>query len=82
MKSAWTIPGRFSVSAIAWRTRGSVNGAWSHRIDSSRCALDFSLMMLYGAPEASSCSPPDTANCPTTSIVPLVRARMAGVWSA
>ena len=35
-----TMSGRFSVSATAWRTRGSVNGAWSQRIESSRCALD------------------------------------------
>ena len=40
------IAGRFSDSAIACRTRGSVNGFWSVRIDSSRCALDLSLMML------------------------------------
>ena len=46
LNSAWTICGRLSVSAIACRTRGSVNGAWSLRIDSWRCALDFSLMML------------------------------------
>ena len=35
---------------MAWRTRASVNGAWSLRMDSSRCALDLSLMMLYGRP--------------------------------
>ena len=46
LNSAVTICGRLRVSAIAWRTRGSVNGAWSLRIDSSRCALDFSLMTL------------------------------------
>ena len=46
LNSAWTIAGRLIVSAIACRTRGSVNGAWSQRIDSWRCALDFSLMML------------------------------------
>ena len=46
LNSALTICGRLSVSAIAWRTRGSVNGATSLRIDSSRCALDLSLMTL------------------------------------
>ena len=46
LNSALTIAGRSSVSAIACRTRGSVNGALSLRIDSWRCALDFSLMML------------------------------------
>ena len=46
LNSACTMAGRSSVSAIAWRTRGSVNGAWSQRIDSSRCALDCSLMTL------------------------------------
>ena len=80
LNSACTMAGRSSVSAIAWRTRGSVNGAWSLRIDSCRCALDLRLMMLYGAPGASNCSPPATANCPTTSMVPPVRARIRGVW--
>jgi hypothetical protein len=46
LNSAWTICGRFSVSATACRTRASVNGPWSQRIDSWRWALDFSLMML------------------------------------
>ena len=46
LNSACTICGRLSESAIACRTRGSVNGAWSLRIESSRCALDFSLMTL------------------------------------
>ena len=55
LNSACTMAGRSSVSAIACRTRGSVNGAWSQRIDSCRCALDLRLMMLYGAPGASNC---------------------------
>ena len=46
LNSAVTICGRFSVSAIARRTRASLNGALSLRMDSSRCALDLSLMML------------------------------------
>src|ERR1700689_2750589 len=47
LNSAVTISGRLRVSAIAWRTRGSVNGAWSLRIESSRWLADLSLMMLY-----------------------------------
>ena len=46
--SACTIAGRSSDSAIAWRTRLSVNGDWSLRIDSSRWLEDLSLMILYG----------------------------------
>src|SRR5690348_3822668 len=46
LNSALTIAGRSRVSAIACRTRASVNGALSLRMDSWRCALDFSLMML------------------------------------
>jgi hypothetical protein len=34
-------------------------------------------LMLYGTPGASSCSPPDTENCPRTSIAPLLSARIA-----
>jgi len=42
--SAVTIAGRSRLSATASRTRGSVNGAWSQRIDSSRWLEDLSLM--------------------------------------
>src|SRR5216683_6451674 len=55
LNSALTVSGRFRVRATAWRTLGSVNGAWSQRIDSSRWALDFSLLTVY-APDRS-CSP-------------------------
>src|SRR5580704_834663 len=47
LNRALTMLGRSRVRAIAWRTLGSVNGAWSQRIDSSRWALDFSLLTLY-----------------------------------
>ena len=44
--NAETSAGRWRVSATAWRTRGSLNGAWSLRIDSSRCWEACSLMIL------------------------------------
>ncbi len=74
-----TMSGRLSVSAMAWRTRGSVNGAWSVRIESSRCALDFRLITVMLEFESSDW-PPDTENWPMTSIVPPCSARISGSW--
>ena len=46
LKSALMMPGRFRLSAIAWRTSLLSHGAWSQRIDSSRCCDDFDTSRL------------------------------------